>query len=65
MANIPIFTKILGITWAMKSPLQAEVYFVNIKMFTKWQSEDDRLEEINFAFVYGKKVGNNFFLSGR
>lgn len=41
-ANIPILTKILSIPWAMKSPLRAEVYFVNMKMFTnfKWGTRD-------------------------
>jgi membrane protease subunit (stomatin/prohibitin family) len=33
-ANIPILTKILSIPWAMSSPLRAEVYFVNLKVFT-------------------------------
>jgi membrane protease subunit (stomatin/prohibitin family) len=41
-ANIPILTKILSIPWAMKSPLRAEVYFVNMKVFTnlKWGTRD-------------------------
>lgn len=36
--NIPILTKILSIPWAMDSPLRAEVYFVNLKIFNnlKW-----------------------------
>jgi len=40
--NIPILTKILSVPWAMKSPLRAEVYFVNLKMFTnlKWGTRD-------------------------
>ncbi|GBD98673.1 double zinc ribbon [bacterium BMS3Abin07] len=32
-ANIPILTKVLSIPWAMKSPLRAEAYFVNMKVF--------------------------------
>jgi membrane protease subunit (stomatin/prohibitin family) len=32
-ANIPVLNKILSIPWAMKSPLRAEVYFVNMKVF--------------------------------
>jgi len=41
-ANIPILTKILSIPWAMQSPLRAEVYFVNMKVFTnfKWGTRD-------------------------
>jgi membrane protease subunit (stomatin/prohibitin family) len=41
-ANIPILTKILSIPWGMTSPLRAEVYFVNMKVFTnlKWGTRD-------------------------
>jgi membrane protease subunit (stomatin/prohibitin family) len=41
-ANIPILTKIISIPWAMTSPLRAEVYFVNMKVFTnlKWGTRD-------------------------
>ena len=40
--NIPILTKILATPWGMKSPLRAEVYFVNLKIFTnlKWGTRD-------------------------
>ena len=40
--NIPILTKIASIPWAMQSPLRAEVYFVNLKVFTnlKWGTRD-------------------------
>ncbi len=40
--NIPILTKILSIPWAMTSPLRAEVYLVNLKVFTnlKWGTRD-------------------------
>lgn len=40
--NIPILTKIAAIPWAMKSPLRAEIYMVNIKVFTnlKWGTRD-------------------------
>jgi membrane protease subunit (stomatin/prohibitin family) len=40
--NIPILTKIASLPWAMKSPLRAEVYFVNLKVFTnlKWGTRD-------------------------
>jgi membrane protease subunit (stomatin/prohibitin family) len=40
--NIPILTKIASIPWAMKSPLRAEVYFINLKIFTnlKWGTRD-------------------------
>jgi membrane protease subunit (stomatin/prohibitin family) len=41
-ANIPILTKILSIPWAMTSPLRAEVYFANMKIFPnlKWGTRD-------------------------
>jgi membrane protease subunit (stomatin/prohibitin family) len=40
--NIPILTKIASIPWALNSPLRAEVYFVNLKVFTnlKWGTRD-------------------------
>ncbi len=40
--NIPILTKIASIPWAMNSPLRAEVYFTNLKIFTdlKWGTRD-------------------------
>lgn len=40
--NLPIVTKILSIPWAMTSPLRAEVYFVNLKIFAnlKWGTMD-------------------------
>jgi membrane protease subunit (stomatin/prohibitin family) len=41
-ANIPVLTKILSIPWGMTSPLRAEVYFVNMKVFPnlKWGTRD-------------------------
>ena len=41
-ANIPLLTKIASIPWKMKSPLRAEMYFVNLKIFTnlKWGTRD-------------------------
>ncbi len=41
-ANIPFLTKIAALPWAMTSPLRAEVYFVNMKVFTnlKWGTRD-------------------------
>jgi membrane protease subunit (stomatin/prohibitin family) len=41
-ANMPILTKILSIPWAMTSPLRAEVYFVNMRVFPnlKWGTKD-------------------------
>ena len=40
--NIPILTKIASLPWGMTSPLRAEVYFVNMKVFTnlKWGTRD-------------------------
>ena len=41
-ANIPLLTKILSIPWGMTSPLRAEVYFINMKVFPnlKWGTRD-------------------------
>ncbi len=41
-ANIPILTKILSIPWGMTSPLRAEVYIANMKVFPnlKWGTRD-------------------------
>ncbi|MBW1701684.1 MAG: SPFH domain-containing protein [Deltaproteobacteria bacterium] len=41
-ANIPVLTKILAIPWAMTSPLRAEVYIANMKIFPnlKWGTRD-------------------------
>ena len=41
-ANIPILTKIASLPWGMQSPLRAEVYFVNMKVFSnlKWGTRD-------------------------
>jgi len=40
--NIPILTKIASLPWGMSSPLRAEVYFINLKVFTnlKWGTRD-------------------------
>ena len=41
-ANLPMLTKIASIPWGLSSPLRAEVYFVNLKVFTnlKWGTRD-------------------------
>ncbi|HBZ57025.1 MAG TPA: virion core protein (lumpy skin disease virus) [Syntrophobacteraceae bacterium] len=41
-ANIPILTRLLSFPWGLTSPLRAEVYFVNLKVFTnlKWGTRD-------------------------
>lgn len=41
-ANLPIITKILSLPWGTTSPLRAEVYFANLKIFTnlKWGTRD-------------------------
>ncbi len=40
--NLPILTKILSIPWGMKSPLRAEVFLINRKVFPnlKWGTRD-------------------------
>lgn len=41
-ANIPILNKILAVPWGLTSPLRAEAYFVNMKVFPnlKWGTRD-------------------------
>ncbi len=41
-ANIPLLTKILSLPWGMTSPLRAEVYFTNMKVFPNltWGTRD-------------------------
>ncbi len=41
-ANIPVLTKILALPWGMTSPLRAEVYMANMKIFPdlKWGTRD-------------------------
>lgn len=41
-ANLPILTKILSFPWGLQSPLRAEVYFLNMKVFTdlKWGTRE-------------------------
>lgn len=41
-ANFPIITRALSFPWGFTSPLRAEVYFVNMKVFTnlKWGTRD-------------------------
>ncbi len=40
--NIPVITKILSLPWGFTSPLRAEVYFINMKIFPnlKWGTRD-------------------------
>jgi membrane protease subunit (stomatin/prohibitin family) len=40
--NIPVLTKILAMPWGMTSPLRAEVYITNMKIFAnlKWGTRD-------------------------
>ncbi len=35
--NLPILTKVLSLPWGFTSPFRAEVYFVNLKVFTKYE----------------------------
>lgn len=41
-ANVPVLTKILALPWGMRSPLRAEVYIANMKVFPnlKWGTRD-------------------------
>jgi membrane protease subunit (stomatin/prohibitin family) len=40
--NLPILTKVLALPWGFKSPFRAEVYFINLKVFTnmRWGTKD-------------------------
>ena len=40
--NIPLLTKLLSLPWGFTSPIRAEIYFVNLKVFTnlKWGTRD-------------------------
>ena len=40
--NLPIITKVLSLPWGFTSPFRAEVYFINMKVFTtmKWGTKD-------------------------
>ncbi len=40
--NIPVLTRMVSLPWGFTSPLRAEVYFVNMKVFTnlKWGTRD-------------------------
>ncbi len=41
-ANIPVLNKIMAVPWGLSSPLRAEAYFINMKVFTdlKWGTRD-------------------------
>ncbi len=40
--NLPILTKVFSLPWGFTSPFRAEVYFVNLKVFTnmRWGTKD-------------------------
>jgi membrane protease subunit (stomatin/prohibitin family) len=40
--NLPVLTKVLALPWGFTSPFRAEVYFVNLKVFTnmRWGTKD-------------------------
>ena len=40
--NLPIITRLLSLPWGFTSPFRAEVYFVNLKVFTnmRWGTKD-------------------------
>ena len=41
-ANIPVLTKLLSLPWGFTSPIRAEIYFVNLKVFNnlRWGTRD-------------------------
>ncbi len=40
--NIPLLTKLLSLPWGFTSPIRAEIYFINLKVFAnlKWGTRD-------------------------
>jgi membrane protease subunit (stomatin/prohibitin family) len=40
--NLPMLTKLLSLPWGFRSPFRAEVYFINLKVFTnmRWGTKD-------------------------
>ena len=36
--NLPILTKVMSLPWGFSSPFRAEVYFINLKVFTSLKS---------------------------
>ena len=40
--NLPIITKVLSLPWGATSPFRAEIYFINMKVFTnmRWGTKD-------------------------
>ncbi|MCI5130868.1 MAG: SPFH domain-containing protein, partial [Candidatus Electrothrix sp. EH2] len=61
--NIPLITKILSVPWAGTSPLRAEVYFVNLKVFPnlRWGTRDPvafRDSELGFVRLRAHGVFN-------
>ncbi|WP_417913849.1 SPFH domain-containing protein [Candidatus Electronema sp. JM] len=61
--NIPIITKLLATPWGMTSPLRAEVYFVNLKLFPnlKWGTRDPlafRDSELGFVRLRAHGIFN-------
>ncbi|MCI5178203.1 MAG: SPFH domain-containing protein [Candidatus Electrothrix sp. AW3_4] len=62
-ANLPLITKILSMPWAGTSPLRAEVYFVNLKVFPnlRWGTRDPvafRDSELGFVRLRAHGVFN-------
>jgi membrane protease subunit (stomatin/prohibitin family) len=61
--NIPLITKILSAPWGFTSPLRAEVYFVNLKVFTnlRWGTRDPvafRDSELGFVRLRAHGIFN-------
>ncbi|CAK8716627.1 MAG: Membrane protease subunit, stomatin/prohibitin family, contains C-terminal Zn-ribbon domain [Candidatus Electronema aureum] len=61
--NIPIITKLLSAPWGMTSPLRAEVYFINLKVFPnlKWGTRDPvafRDSELGFVRLRAHGIFN-------
>ena len=58
-ANIPLLTKILSIPWALDSPLRAEVYLVNMKVFPVTYLMRNNSESFRHRVFFKKRIVQN------
>jgi membrane protease subunit (stomatin/prohibitin family) len=59
--NLPLITKVLSLPFGFKSPFRAEVYFVNLKVYTsmKWGTKDPvAFKDSQLGLVRLRGVGN-------
>lgn len=59
--NLPVLTRVLSLPWAFKSPFRAEVYFINMKVFTsmKWGTKEPvAFKDTELGMVRIRAFGN-------